>query len=71
MTSNLVVKRSPVLMLGQIPLAIRGMLQRNREREARRQRNRAYFRQFFGLEKKTHAGRLGDAELCESNLPLQ
>jgi hypothetical protein len=57
--------------LCQFPLAIRGMLARSREREAKRRRNRAYFRQFFGLERKTHSCRLGTGELCESNLPLR
>lgn len=62
---------APTLTLAQIPLCLRNMLNRSREREARRQRNRAYFRQFFGLEKKTHCGRLGARELVESNLPLR
>lgn len=69
--ANRTVDRMSCKTLCQFPFAIRDMLTRAREREARRRRNREYFRQFFGVERKTHSGRLGTGELVESNLPLR
>lgn len=68
------LQRPPMPTLSQIPLALARMLDRLQAREARRQRNRAFFRRFFGLERrgtKSRVGRLGTGELCESNLPLR
>lgn len=68
-----ILRRNPVKTLSQIPLAIRGMIERQSARDARRERNRKFFRQFLGIEQrnKTRSGRLGDRELVESNLPLR
>lgn len=61
-----ILRRSPVQTLAQRPLCLRDLLRRIREREHRRQQNRAYWRRFFGLDRKTHSGRLGANEMVES-----
>ncbi len=65
---------TPTLTLSQVPFCLRDMLRRSANREARRQRNRAFFRQFFGLDRKgtgPRNGRLGTGEMVESNLQLR